>query len=485
MVVGAELPWGLQNDWTGRAVQRSDRFLRTVMGLRERVVTWGTAKRADPRFRRFGAQFDALDSVMFRMLDVLEESAGKVGGPSGEVYGEFRSLEASLLRAERMFDWYADKYDQRERADVAEFLRAADELVLSCWSQAFSAAPVKRPTGPLVFVEAAPGPCSLVRRVVPAALDAPGDRLLKGMIEAVPIPTIMVPPRVVDESWWLVLAAHETGHHVYYDLFYDRERKRDVVTERIAEALPDRDEDEAVWGLWALEVFADTFAALMVGQASSWAVAELIHGPAAAVAAPARDPAYPRPLVRVALIAEVLRLVGTQDIAFGAAEAQTLLESLSDSVPETHRLATARHLNVAPRVAEALATLPLGNTTMIEACAPPPGAFAPRGRVDVWTEKLAQADPVYRGVDLHQRAAARLAIAAGVRAYLGLAVEAEGVIPSESQRRLSGNLVRLLTQCTTPGVLRYNEPTVDLDAAADQLIELLLESDFPAEAGVA
>ncbi|HEV3170985.1 MAG TPA: hypothetical protein VGZ32_11625 [Actinocrinis sp.] len=164
MVVGAGFPWALQNDWAGRASQRSDRFLRAVAGLRARVAAWGTAKRGDARFRRFSAHFDVLDRMLFRMLDVLEESAATVRGPSSEVYGAFRSLEASLLRVERVFSWYADKYDQRERADAGEVLRAADELVLSCWSQAFAAAPAKRPTGPLVFLEATAGPCATSSR---------------------------------------------------------------------------------------------------------------------------------------------------------------------------------------------------------------------------------------------------------------------------------------------------------------------------------
>ncbi|HEV3170986.1 MAG TPA: hypothetical protein VGZ32_11630 [Actinocrinis sp.] len=325
-----------------------------------------------------------------------------------------------------------------------------------------------------------------MRHVVPPALHAPGDRLLKNLIETVPIPTIMVPPSVVDEPWWLVLAAHETGHHVYYDLYYERDRRIDVVADRVVEALPDRAQDEAVWRTWALEVFADAFAALMVGQASSWAVADLLHGPAAAMAGLPGGSAYPMPLVRAALIAEVIRLTGNQDISFSAPQARDLLESLADAVPQAHLLATAHHLDAVPRVAEALATLPLGDTTMLEAYAPAPDSFAPRGRVEVWAGKLAQANPLYRGVDLQQRPAARFAIAAGVQAYLALALAADGAIPSASLRRLGGNLVKLLTQCEEPGVLRYNEPSIDLDAAADHLVELLLESASPvAEAGAA
>ena len=49
----------------------------------------------------------------------------------------------------RLFEWYSSRYDQRLDDKLAPILRAADEVVRSCWSEPFALLSGKPPTGPL------------------------------------------------------------------------------------------------------------------------------------------------------------------------------------------------------------------------------------------------------------------------------------------------------------------------------------------------
>lgn len=137
------------------ATYRISRTATSIAALREQVSGWLVQRRGDDRFARFRRHFDVLETVLSRMMDVLdEELLRRAADPDpGVVYEQCRDLDRSLLYVQRTFRWYAEKYDQRLDDRFTAVLRCADEVVRSCWSEPFEALRQPPPTGPLTYLE--------------------------------------------------------------------------------------------------------------------------------------------------------------------------------------------------------------------------------------------------------------------------------------------------------------------------------------------
>src|SRR3954447_7285112 len=182
-------------------------------------------------------------------------------------------------------------------------LRAADEVVRSCWTEAFGAVERDAPTGPLVYLDDRFDAVATPRVSVPTDLRGPQDAVIGEFVRELPIPLVALPARCRTEPWWIVLSAHETGHHVQHDLAPGL-----IAQTQEAIAAATGGNDAAYWSVWAQEVFADAFAVLTVGPAATWAVEELQHGePARLVTTPSPGSRYPPPAVRTALLGELAR----------------------------------------------------------------------------------------------------------------------------------------------------------------------------------
>ncbi|GAB3133921.1 hypothetical protein [Microbispora hainanensis] len=257
--------------------------------LRQEIGAWLDDHESDPQFARFTAHFTILRRVLTRMLHALDaelDTAKTMLAP--EAYERCRKLDRSLLTVRRIFTWYADKYDQRRLDRLGRLLRAADEVVRSCWTEPFAALGRAAPVGPLPYVDIRFDGMSTPRVSVPEDLRAPADGPAAKYIRQLPVPTIALPDCAVEEAWWLVIVAHETGHHVQKDLGLERATREAI--RRIA------DEDDTRWTGWGLELFADAYSVLMVGSSARWAVEELQYG----MTRPSAR--YPPWDVRVALI---------------------------------------------------------------------------------------------------------------------------------------------------------------------------------------
>ena len=331
------------------------------------------------------------------MLDRLTGEMSAIGGdcPSAAVYERCARLDRSLAIAVRLFEWYSSRYDQRLDSELGPTLRAADEVVRSCWSEPFALLGRKPPTGPLVYLDAQFDAFATPRVSVPADLRAPSDALVADYVRELPVPTIALPGFAAREAWWLVLAAHETGHHIQKDLLPELE---ELTRERVAGAataagLPDL---AVQWAGWGLEAFADAYSTLMVGDAAAWAVDELQH------AAPAKlfrlappGGRYPPPAIRLALLGECLRSVGTPDGWPTSADTSASLGALSDAdLPAATREAVRSQLAILPAVASALIDLPLGGHRLRELGSVQPDLLTERQQLQGWAYRLAKPKPV-------------------------------------------------------------------------------------------
>jgi hypothetical protein len=462
-----------------------ERSAQVVGVTRDRIKHWLSSHSDCITFARFANHLNVLDQVLNSLLDAIADQLKAIAveldalaecPDSGSVYERCVNLDQSVATVVRLFEWYAARYDQRLDKDIAPTLLAADEIVRSCWAEPFSLLGRTPPTGPLVYLEADFDAFATPRVSIPRDLQGPADSVVFDMLSELPIPVIALPALAASQAWWLVLAAHETGHHVQFDLLPDL---TESTSEQLAAAVA-ADDQTGIWVGWQYETFADAYSALMVGAAAAWAIDELQHS------TPARlykiDPPgrgrYPPRVVRVALLGECLRRLDAHPQWPTAAEVGTWLDGLADTVlPSVARAAISSQLAVLPAAAAALVDLPIGAHRLNELGLVDPDVLTQPQLLRAWAAQLATPAPVLDALD--SPAAARLVIAAGVAAYQAWAGRpgAERVLPVVHR-----NLLAILPGCGPPGVLAAPPRQADVTALAQRLAQRLL-SETPDKDG--
>jgi hypothetical protein len=430
----------------GRLSRRVGRSTEAVDALGTRIRHWLDAGAADPVFHRFAAHLRTLDTVLTGMLDRLRAELAAVPADAAAGYERCRRVDRGLATLQRLFLWYAEKYDQRRPGGHPAVLAAADELARSCWSEGFAALRRKPPTGPLCFVDNRTDALARRRCEVPSELRPAVDDPVAEFVDRLPIPVIALPEAAVREGWWLVLAAHETGHHVLLDLDLGaavRQALRDAVPPGLVQD----------WTRWHNEVFADFYSVLMVGPAAAWAIDELQYGPPAHLLRPRGG--YPAPLVRLALLGETLKALGAGGDVPVAAEAAAAGDA-----------ATAPHLAALPDVVTALLDIPFGTGTLRALALDE--VVRPGPRLRAWSGQLARRAPAIGAVDTPE--APRVLAAAAVHRYRALTAAGR----DDALGALHAGLLAVLAGSGAPGLLAPPGET-QLGELAGELGELLVE----------
>jgi hypothetical protein len=455
-----------------RAVRRIARTREAIHGLGDQTSQWFAVHDEDPRFSRFANQLVVLRAVLDRMLGSLIVAVTELPADvdTDTSYHRCRAIDRGVVAVQRTFDWYAEKYDQRLDPESERVLLAADEVVRSCWTQPFAALHAIPPTGPLPYLDNRFDAFATPRVSVPPDLRAPADAIVAGYIGELPIPTIALPGWAAHEAWWLVLAAHETGHLVQSDLCGGLEAAtRQALTTAVVGAGPEHGELVGFWSGWALEAFADAYSVLMVGDGAAWAIDELQHGtPADLVTDCEPGDRYPPPALRLALLGELCHLAGVGGTWPKAEDVAAWLDDLgAAAVPAGARAQVRRHLDVTAAAAAALLGMPVGDSTLRGVSGLKPDWFGAGGRVRRWSQDMGRPSASFGPVS--DRPAARHGIAAAVLAW------AWGPDGDHAADVIHGNLVDLLPMCGEPGVLAQPPEPAAVDAIASKLAARLLD----------
>lgn len=339
----------------GSVVLRRDRTSRRIARLAADVDAWLKRWANDTQQISQITRCARLVQELVAMLDARAKALGDT-----DAFEKGRALDSDLAVIERLFQLYRDRFDQRVKGTDAErnALKAVDRLISSCMLQ------VQHPElpMPLAYLDAAYAPMATPRTKPPAQL-ATRDRKLAEALRLLPIPLIALPYSIVDEPWWMVLVAHEVGHHVQYD--------RGLVA-TTGNALGAVAPNEPAWVDWRLELFADAFAVVALGPTAIQAVVELEWDTPTALAQ--RRDLYPPVIVRLAVMAAIAtRHLGFRDIVEPWREALVQLD-------EPTRGATNLLLDSTDAVADCLWNL--GFADMVDPASPStigstgPGALA-------------------------------------------------------------------------------------------------------------
>lgn len=275
--------------------------------LKRELEAWrGQRVRADV-LGQHRSQIDAAFTLVDRVLDELRAPIAAMTGVGAAVAEQCRVHDRRLAWLRRLWDFFRDRFDQRDDATLVPLLRGADEVVWSCHREPFAAlagpAAQAAEAPPLPYVEPAITPEVFPHGLVPGALrrdvDAP---FLRRALDQLPFAVVRVPASCVTAPWWLVHLGHEVGHVIDGRLLGFQARAR-LVESLLLEAQATAD-----WTQWSGEIFADLYAALMHGQWALWALGVAETHDDDAMLAP-RD-SYPPPAVRLLVMARACGALG-------------------------------------------------------------------------------------------------------------------------------------------------------------------------------
>ena len=359
---------------------------------------------------KFSSQLVALRDTIGPSLERCRAhlSQSCIGLASGEIYSQCRAGDMRLVILRRAWRWYADRFEQRQHrdansanqqhADTKRALNAADEMIWNCWDEACRAAEITTGPPPLAYLDTIPAARTVTRTEVPADLQRRSDQMLQAFLTTMPIATIAIPPATVRRPWWLIVLAHEVGHHVQAETTVDDKNPLvEAVTAAVERAGGSCAEQE-LWGTWAEEIFADAFALVLAGTASIWAVEELEWRPDGRLME-SHSNIYPHPLIRL----ELQRLLASR------CRLSAALDGLATGARTEY--ADDPCMRMAPAVADAVLRVRFGAATLLELAERTPEWQAMAMR---WRAELMRTGDVRQDVE---HGSARLCVAGGVHAW--------------------------------------------------------------------
>jgi hypothetical protein len=429
---------------------------------------------------RHKTQLEAIESVVLGALRALRHHlhALDLVRPAGDVYDDCRDYDMAIVWARRLWSYYRDKFDQRlDEERMRPLLRAADEVVWSCYRQVFVRAP-NSPQGapPLPFIEPAFAPGAIVAGRLPPALKLFVDLpFLDPFLAKLPLPLLQLPPWFVDAPWWLVYVGHEVGHFIQKDLGLEQPFREGVAAAAKAAGSA---QDQAFWEAWHREIFADIFSLTVMGPWAIYAIRDAEWASPAAMAL--RKDEYPAPAIRLAIMVEAAARLGLDVKMIDGMLAAVDLKTAIESTPETRR-----DRDVIPGLVEfALGPLPDSLGTLAVLGAFDAAAYAPNGgRVGNWAAALRGANEPVVGQNL--RIARELACGSLSAVARLMTVDAGTVAGVDeaavaAQRRAASTALgkrtcQGLIRSAEPGTRGKLAPSGQRPAAAQDLADRLLQ----------
>lgn len=330
--------------------------------LRSEVEVWNKKRAAEDTLNQYKTQLAALENLLDVAAVILKEQLYLIDPnlAAGDFYEQCRLFDLRVLWLRKVWNFYREKFDQRDDPFLRPTLKAADEVVWSCFNQVFVSNPNKRPTAPLPFIESSYSPQSFPSELVPYNLKPGETGILQDLMNRLPIPLVSLPQSCVNSPWWLVYVRHEIGHQIQHSLL-DNKKLVALFQNRVKSTVEETTKDEAYaekWGFWGQEIFADVYSVLMMGEWALWTMVEFELQNRNSMLR--RRPQYPSPIVRLTLLNAIaselaldghaaLRGIDLTQIGSGNAEVEYDLQQIPAIVKAS--------LTTLPELSESLETL--------------------------------------------------------------------------------------------------------------------------------
>ena len=252
-----------------RSRLRIDESVDEARALHAEVAAWRSRWETIDAMGGHLTQIDLLCTVVHGLIDAIAARTADIDPALGlgMVYEECRAEDHRLLHARRLWRWYADKLDQRTGSadDVGvQALRAADEVIWSCWKTGFLALGEPVPAAPFAYLTPQFAASATLRADPPDGLRPGADDLLRKHVEKLPVAAVGLPPVCCRRPWWVIVGAHEASHHLQSESPGLERLAQEQVAAAVYAATGDIGLSEA-WRPWCRELFADAYSVLFVG----------------------------------------------------------------------------------------------------------------------------------------------------------------------------------------------------------------------------
>jgi hypothetical protein len=437
--------------------------------LAKEIADWvGRRRNSDARGQHH-TQLSSLETTLGAALRRISELADNFAIVDvRDTFDYFRGLDHQVTSVRRVWRWFAEKYDQRDDPRIGPVLGAADEVVWSVHAEAHREAShgFDVPPAPLPYLDAVDTP-EAVPREEPSRQLRPDkfDDMLVATLARLPIPVVALPATATAAPWQLILLGHEVGHHLLYDLM-DKRALLPAVGSAVAEVV-----DPGQVGrfrAWSQEMFADLAGLAAFGPALISGLLPYELG-ADDHALDRERGRYPAPVVRLALLATLCRLLkfGAADSFADLKDADWIAERVDDPLAN-RRAAVRADMKLVPLVACALVKFDLlGLGTVVELLNPDPVAFRPGERVDRYADIL-----LVGGGNVPEKGlrAVRELMSAGMIASLRLQNEADRAKRREAEEQLADRLVTALVASRESGKRAGAASAVEADGSLVSLL---------------
>jgi hypothetical protein len=446
---------------------RIEQSCRRLDQLRAAVDEYIGQRHQEDVTGQYATQLDVLRAAVVGPLAELRTIVGGLSAvpDTGRVYAACRSCDTRGELVRRVFSYYQGKLDQRHDKSLEPVLRAADEVVWSCWAEPFRNAIYRDPAvtmrpAPLPYIESQYAPTAVPRDDPPADLMAErDDSVLVRYLERLPIPLIALPAVCAEDPWWLVYVGHEVGHHLQHDLADDWALVRAFGSLTEAAGRAAGEADPARWRTWSTEIFADICSVHTMGRAAVYGIVQLeLDDPDKMLRGKAK---YPPPLVRLGIMAAVASRLG--------------LDVTAALEPTGLDRATPPYAAVITALADAALADPLGGRGPFRSLLGwNPGAFAPGGTVWSLRDGLRNRIPLRVKPGIRT---ARLLTSAAVAAWEEVASIPDPAQREDSRGELASRFLPAVMDGREEGTRAAAGPAAaDTAALSDDLTRLLIGS---------
>ncbi len=446
---------------------RIDQSCRRLDRLKTAANEWIRQRADEDVTGQYATQLDVLRMAVVDPLAELLTIADNLRKvpETGRVYAACRASDTRAELVRRVFTYYQTKLDQRHDDSLGPVLRAADEVVWSCWAEPFRNAIYRDPAlamrpAPLPYIESQYSPMAVPRDDPPADLMAErDDSVLIKYLERLPIPVIALPAVCADDPWWLAYVGHEVGHHLQHDLADDWSlvkafgRLTESVSREAGEADPVR------WRAWSAEIFADICSVHAMGPAAVYGIVQLeLDDTDKMLRSKAK---YPPPLVRLGIMAAVAGRLG--------------LEVTAALEPAGLDVANLPQAAVVAALADAALADPLsGRGPFGSLLGWDQAAFAPGGTIEVLRDGLRNRFPLKVRPGIRT---ARLLTSAAVAAWEEVARIPDPGQREDSRNELAGRFLPAVVASREEGTRAADKQALpDTATLSDDLTRLLIES---------
>jgi hypothetical protein len=183
--------------------------------LRDELSAWTECrKRGDPR-GQYASQLDTLGKEIGGAIEALRESVSSGLGVilTGDLFRRLAVDDRRIIWIRGVWDYFRQKFDQRDDDTLRPVLRAADEVVWSCY-RPFFANRAKPPPAPLCCID----PSYVASSVRPDQAAHQFERTsevnegpLADYLLTMPIPIVRLPPVIISSPWALSLIGTKLG----------------------------------------------------------------------------------------------------------------------------------------------------------------------------------------------------------------------------------------------------------------------------------